>query len=267
MLHRVFLLSIAAATVATMSAPVQAQKVVAVGDEWLLSDTAFTNNTVNTTNFALNIASEFDEGNPAASFLAYSSNFGLTGGSLAAAMTGAGYSWTVSTAQPFTLATLNTYQGVFLGGTPGSGGANAAVLAAYVNGGGNVFVMAGTGEFGSAPGEASAWDPFLNTFGLGFGSTWFESASVVPITVVPSANPLQSGVSTVTWGFGQSAFETNPANTLTDTAITGQFSTNQPIVSTFGIGSVSVPESGTVALLMGGALPLAIALVRRRRML
>lgn len=242
-----------------------AQKIVAVGDEWVLSNDAFASNTVSTTNFALNIASEFAEGQPAASFLAYSSNFGLTGSSLAAAMTGAGYNWTVGTTQPFTLATLNNYQGVFLGGIPGSGGANAAILSAYVNGGGNVYVMAGTGEIGSAGAEASSWDPFLNAFGLGFGSTYFEQPAFLQITPVPGANPLQSGVTQVSWGFGQSAFETNLANPLTDTAITGQFSIARPIVSTFGIGTVAVPEASTVALALPALGIIGAVVIRRRK--
>jgi len=134
------------ATVLVMSvtSPSYAGIIIVNNDEWTLSNTGFA--TVGHTaaaNFARNIASAFS-GGTAGSFLVYSSDFGLTQSSLASTMTGAGYAWTINNSLPFTLANLEQYDGVFLGlNNPTSG--DISTLAQYVIGGGNVYVMAGTG--------------------------------------------------------------------------------------------------------------------------
>jgi hypothetical protein len=89
-------------------------KIVVANDEWILSDSG-TGAPNDPGVFALNVANFFS--GSTGSFLAYSGNFGLVGNSLANTMTGAGYGWTVSTAAPFTLATLQNYNAVFLGGS------------------------------------------------------------------------------------------------------------------------------------------------------
>ena len=64
-------------------------KIVVNNDEWTLSDLGFQQGP-DTATFALNVASWFTGGTPG-SFLAYSTNFGLSQSSLAAAMNGAGH--------------------------------------------------------------------------------------------------------------------------------------------------------------------------------
>ena len=65
-------------------------------DEWILSNTGFSASPSAST-FINNITNLFT-GDQSGNFLAYSNNFGLNQSSLNAAVTGAGHSWTVSTA-------------------------------------------------------------------------------------------------------------------------------------------------------------------------
>jgi hypothetical protein len=136
-----------------------AGKIVVANDEWTLSDTGF-NPPNDAGAFAVNVANWFTGGS-GGNFYAYSNNLGLTGTSLATAMTAAGNTWTVGTGITFDLATLSTYDAIFVGGVD----ADNTVLISYVNAGGNVYVMGGTGQGGD-----DNWNTFLNTFGLNFAS-------------------------------------------------------------------------------------------------
>ena len=144
-----------------------AGKIVVNHDEWTLSNTGFSS-APDAAVFADNVA-RFFTGGGVGNFHAFSGNFGLTGSSLATAMSNAGHTWTVGTGITFDLATLQTYDGIFLAGT--TAGVNTAVLTSYVQAGGNVYLAGGTGN-GGAVGEAAFWNPFLNSFGLGFGSPY-----------------------------------------------------------------------------------------------
>jgi hypothetical protein len=246
----------------------RAQAVIAIGDEWLLSDDAFLNNNTATTALARNIASFLTGGTNSGNFLAYSGNIGLTGTSLATTMTGNGYTWTVSTAQPFTLSTLSQYDAVLLAGGFGSGAANAAVLQSYLNSGGSILILAGTGEFGDASSEAGAWSPFLSSVGLAFGSTWFPVAGLIEVPALPGGHPLRQNVDSVRWGFGQTAFELNAASPFTETALIGQFGGafgDQPIISTYQVVNSAAPEPGSMFLLAAGASCAGSMRTRRSR--
>lgn len=237
------------------SAPAQG-RIIAIGDEWLLSDLAFSTNNAQSTQLAVNIASYFANNQPG-NFLVLSNIPAITGygvrgvqgAALAAAMTAAGHTWTINAAAPITLANLSQYDGVFLAGSIGSGASNAGVLASYVNAGGCVLVMAGVGTgFTGAASEASAWNPFLNQFGLGLGSTYFATipTGLLTIPVAPSGHALGQSLATVSWGNGQLTLDLQPANPQNQVAVRGDFSgypgpqgTYNDIIATYNLGTVS----------------------------
>lgn len=223
----------------TLTSPALAQgKIIAIGDEWLLSDEAFSTQPVQSTRLALNIAGIFANNQPG-SFLVLSDiqdvsglgPRGVQGPALAATMTSAGHSWTIDPALPVTLPNLMPYDGVFLAGGIGSGAANAAVLTNYVNNGGSVLIMVGVGSDpsypcgGGAACEAALWDPLLGEFGLQFGNSYFAvRGTLLSIPVTPSPSLLTVGLNNVTWGNGQLAIDLEPANPLNRVAIRGDFS-------------------------------------------
>ncbi|MDB9435378.1 Calx-beta domain-containing protein, partial [Dolichospermum lemmermannii CS-548] len=155
---------------------IKSGKIIVANDEWTLSDSGFSNAPDDSQLFAQNIANYFTDGKKG-SFLAYSNNFGFTGTQLSKALTDAGHQWKVAHNLPFTLETLRQYNGVFLGGLS----VDNQVLIDYVNSGGNVYLMAGTGSFGSSTGEANAWKDFLNNFGLSFANQWNSISGSIPI--------------------------------------------------------------------------------------
>jgi hypothetical protein len=154
--------------------------------------------------FARNVAAWFTGGRPG-KFLVYSKNFGLTGGTLASVMTEAGHTWTVTTEVPFTLSTLQQYDGVFLTGT--NPAVPTDVLTDYVRAGGRVFLGAGTCCSESA--EAAQWNPFLNAFGLGYQPRLNNVANTVAID---SAEPVFAGVPSLYQGYGSVLEITDPTN-------------------------------------------------------
>lgn len=268
-------LTIVAAAAFTASAFAQSGHIIAIGDEWLLSDQAFIDQPAQSLQLANNIGNYFSgatnnylvlSGVPAQ---APFGQRGVLGASLATSMTNAGYGWDVNPALPLTLATLQNYDAVFFCGTVGSGAANAAILAQYVNGGGSVLIMAGSGDFGSAGGEAAGWNPFLNQFGLGFGNEWFATgAGLLNIPTLPSAHPVGSLLTSATWGFGQTAMDLDPNDPLNEVAVFGDFTVfggptgfnaaEVPIIATYNLVT---PTPGAGALLAVGTF----TFFRRRR--
>jgi len=234
-------------------------RIIAIGDEWLLSDLAFTNQNAQSTQLALNIADYFANNQPG-NFLVLSDipaipgygDRGVQGAALAAAMTAAGHTWTINASAPIALPTLGQYDGVFFAGSIGSGSANATVLANYVNAGGSVLVMVGVGGgtngFPSPGAEAAGWNVFLNMFGLGFGSSYFATIpnSLLNIPIVPGGHDLAQGLTTVSWGNGQLALDLEPGNPLNQVAVRGDFTGSggpqgiyNDIIATYNLGAVS----------------------------
>ncbi|NCR25365.1 MAG: tandem-95 repeat protein [Microcystis aeruginosa LE13-04] len=180
-------------------------KIIVANDEWTLSDFGFSNAPEDAKLFAQNIADYFTGGEKG-SFLGYSNNFSFTGSKLAEALTSDGHQWTVNTNLSFTLETLQQYDGVFVGGFP----AKNQVLIDYVNQGGNVYLLAGTGTTGTfiQPGnEANAWKDFLNNFGLSLANQWNEIYGNIPIN--PSPHPIFVGIDQLYQANGQTIIDLN----------------------------------------------------------
>lgn len=232
------------------AAPALAGRIVVNHDEWTWSDTGFSQaGGSNASNFAQNVVKFLDtDGTPGGNVLIYSNNFGF-GASFSAALSGAGYTPTFDTAAPFTLANLLTYDAVYLGG--GAFGKDDAVLANYVNAGGGVFIMAGTGDGGSAS-EAARWNGFLGGYGLAFaGNNYNGIGGTLAVTGV---HPIFSGVSDLYYDNGNTVSALGNPDSM--------------IVQTPGLIGVydnvgAVPEPETYALMLAGLG--ALGFVARRR--
>ncbi len=173
-------------------------------DEWTLTNFGF-GQSPSAGTFINNITNLFTGDQPG-SFLAYSTNFGLTGSSLANAVIGAGHTWTVTTAPAFNLANIQGYDAVFLSGSIGGSYVNQQVVIDYLLGGGNVYIAAGTGN-GGAVAEANAWNQVLATAGLSFqGSYNGIGGNVAPV----GPHPLLAGVSTLYFNNGNTVLDLAP---------------------------------------------------------
>lgn len=251
----------------------QQGRVIAIGDEWMLSDAAFNRNAGATQSLATSLSGYFRRGSVPGNFLVVSSSAsfpgidgvrGVLSPQLASFMTSLGNTWTVNPVGfEFTANQLSAFDAVFLSGTVGSGASNADVLADFVHGGGSVLVMAGTGDFGSAGAEAQAWNPFLNQFGLALESSWFGlgtgpgNSRLVDVPVTPVGNDLAIASSSVLWSFGHRVVDTTPSEQTSQIALNGDFSqianppTSGPINAQSIIGTFNIPSPGSVVLFAG----------------
>jgi hypothetical protein len=175
-------------------------------DEWALSDQGF-RSAPTARQFALNVAGWFTGGRRGR-FLVHSTAPGFTGSELARAMRAAGHTWTIDANVELTMAALQPYDAVFVGGSP----VDDEVLIDYVRAGGSVFLQAGTGMGKAA--EAEAWNGFLGAFGLRLdpAATMPRPPGVYPVT---STAPLFRGVSSLYEQFGHAVAKVNPADPYT----------------------------------------------------
>lgn len=208
-----------------------AGKIVVNHDDWTLSTTGFGGQN-DAGVFVANVAGFFTGGQPG-SFLAYSSNFGLINSALAAAMTGAGHTWTVSMAQPFTVATLSNYDGVFIGG---NSNLSSQVLIDYVNGGGNVYIFGGAG----GGFEPATFNPFLNTFGLSFTAPYNGLTASLAIS---STHPLLAGVDHLYYSSGSSITDLTPGDSASQIILSAP--TGQGLIAVYdGAAGCPGPKDG-----------------------
>lgn len=226
-------------------------RLIVANDEWTLSNHGFAQAPA-TGVFVDNITSFF-AGGGSGSFLAYSQNFGLIDSALSQTMGGLGHAWTVSTAVPFDLPTLNQFDGVFVGGRINGADLDTSVLLDYVLGGGSVYLAAGamsTGGYANAAEEASAWNPFLSHFGLALESSRYNGLTgVIPIE---QQTGVFAGVEGLFQQNGQDILVTAPSDFL---------SLVNPRLPGTGLYAVVVPAPGAAAVLAIGSL----GLLRRRR--
>ena len=172
--------------------------------------------------------------------LVYSSNFGLTGSTLNAALTGAGCSVTYSTGA-FNAGTLSAFDGVLLGGA--QFGYDAATLTAYVNSGHSAYIAAGTAR--TATDEGTAWDSFTNTFGLDFGPSY---NGIIGTRAVSGASALFAGVAQLYFNNGNTVglYGSNPDAQIFNAGLLGVY---DGFPDTLINPENGVPEPATMALL------------------
>jgi hypothetical protein len=246
-----FLAIVASAAACAQAGPGGASsgRLVVFGDEWVVSDTAFDQDRQATTQFALNVAEYFTPG-ATGRFLIFSDNAFAFGVEFPTTLTSAGY--TVDVNPPglsFTAEGLDPYDGVFLAGVNGSGAANASVLSGYIDRGGSVMVLAGTGSpFDGAPGEAAAWNHLLNIYNLSFGPTYYGLPSgndLIDLPLLPTVSLLGRNLDSLRWGYGQQVSITDPSDPAVRLELTGDFTgfTQPPPGSVMGIaGSYNIPS-------------------------
>ena len=203
-MHKWLILGVLPALALTTARPASAGKIVLNNDEWTLSDLGF-RRVPETFRFVENVTAWFAGSGPG-NFHAFSTNFGLTEGELAAAMANAGHTYTTGFGIDFDLPTLQTFDGIFLAGGDGFG-VSTDVLIDYVMAGGNVYLAAGTGQLGGSIGESEFWNPFLNAFGLGITRQYNGIFGNIPIT---STHPIFDGPG----GVVTQLYQANGSNTV-----------------------------------------------------
>ena len=189
-------------------------RIVINNDEWALTDQGYSAS-ASAGAFVRNLADFLSGGKPGAKFLADTNvlpgsvDFIYTGSRLAATMASGGYSWTTSSTTPITLETLRQYDAVFLGANT----VDNQVLIDYVNGGGSVYISAGTHwSGGDAESEAALWNVFLNHFGLNYDSPYNGIGGTLPVS---SDYPLFHGISTLYFANGNSVTRLNDEDPYT----------------------------------------------------
>jgi hypothetical protein len=242
--HSRIVAAAAALIAVTSTTTVYASAIVVVNDEWPLSDSGFSN-APGAATFVANLVSEFGT-----RIHAYSTNFGLTGGSLASAMSSAGATYSAGVAISFDLPTLSTFDAIFLGGTYLDGG-QLAVLQSYAEAGGSVYIMGGTGNGGAAV-EAAAWNSFLSLYGLSFAPTY----NGVSGNVAVSGDAIFSGVGAL--------FHSN-GNSISGAAVVccGDVGLFAVVRSDSPPPPPVLPEPGSIALLGLGLA--GLCMTRRRK--
>ncbi len=178
-----------------------AGRILVANDDWTLSDHGF-DRAPDTERFVSNLTSWFlaPSEKSTGRFFAPSRGFFLNGTRLRETMRALGHSWETGDLD-FSLQNLLTYDALFLVG-PILGASDASVLIPYVEAGGNVYVGAGSDEFGDWYREALYWNNFLLPFNLDYdGSHYnpFEGA-----LDVSSDHPVFNGISRLYQNAGNS---------------------------------------------------------------
>ena len=179
-------------------------RIIVSHDEWTFSNTGFDEAPdaeifiKNITNWLRTCGKKSNN-----KFHALSNDFSLNESSLANIMRENSYSYTQGTNEDLTVENLKKYDWIYLAGPVANVNSSTLnrALKNYVDQGGNVYISAGTGDFGSAEGEAAYFNPFLANFGLRYGSSENEiRGSINP----NSDHPIFANVSSLYYNNGNS---------------------------------------------------------------
>ena len=164
---------------------------VVSGDDWVLSDTAFSALPADTSRFAVNLARLLTDGSPGR-IHAYSDFFAYTGGQLRRTLEDEGHTFTVGVGLPFDLATLTQYDALLFG-LPLPTPAQLDVLVQYLDGGGRVYLHAGNGidQPNLVP---DAWNPLLSRYGIELRTGFNNLIGQIPVA---GTHSLLDGVATL----------------------------------------------------------------------
>jgi hypothetical protein len=211
---------------ASLPAFAQPGKIVLAHDEWTLSDGVW--DSTDAATFAENLGDHF-VGASNGDFYVWADGWiaSLSGSKLASNMRANGHWWTVEAATTGTLKLrrLLNYDAVFISGRA----VITADLIDYVLQGGNVYIAGGAGKVN----EASAYNPFLQYFGLGFTT---QNPFDPTMRSVTSDHPIFGGTLTLYDWTGTDVVDLDP----TDGA-------NAVLHSSAGHGLYAVFDCGLVA--------------------
>ncbi|MBM4113226.1 MAG: hypothetical protein FJ253_07605 [Phycisphaerae bacterium] len=225
--------------------------IVVIGDEWVLSNTAFGAIGNSAALLTLNAAALLDgNGTDIAIFSSHPRIGGSQSTEYRTTLGANGYSITVNPGAGYSLATMQQYDFVIVGGLlPGNQAPDAELLSQYVSSGGSVLLFSGTGLYGDAFGENAQWAPFLGDFGLTLSPEFFPGTNNVIVDTDATPHPLFTGVSKIFWGYGSEVGVADPSDPNT-TLLSADFT---PIPgydhhSVIGIYQ-QIPSPGSLVLL------------------
>lgn len=258
---RYILATALAASIGATAAHAVPGKVVVFGDEWILSNTAFSANNGPTTAFAGNLANFLG----GTDYLFATNNLAF-GSSLETLFESVPFNRTVtSTTATLTPALIGAYDAVFLAGATWSGAANAPTINNYVAAGGSVVIALGTGVFGGPAGEVAAWNDVMSAWGLGADGAW-DGQGLATRSLVDGPGTLDDGVASLYWGNGHTVTQ-DAGNPNSSIAATMTFSSlgDRAVIGVYdGSGTAVVPVPAALPLL-ASALGMIGLIARRRR--
>ncbi len=232
----------------------QAQRVVVSHDEWVTQSGSFN---ANEQAFMSNTLNWFGAGS-GSSALIYSNNSYITNSGFTSYLSGKGITSTTDA----NAASFAGFKVIFVEANQTM---NAAGLASYVKGGGNVVYFGGTGQPNSA-GEAAYSNAFLSSFGFNLADT-YNGLGTVNTSGFAAQGPfgaaLFTGVSSIFASNGSNVMLTPPV-----AGVTSQLFSDVAGNGVFGAavykGTIVTPEPATLGLVAFG-LMVAVPLARRRK--
>lgn len=229
--------------------------IIVDNDEWTLSNSGFSSEgAANGAAYAQNAAQFLTGSASGAKIWIDSDNFGLAGSNLKTAL-GAYTLTDTGSFSSFTLASLQGYKAVFLAGDDLTAVEESALIS-YVNGGGSIYIAAGTGTIsGGAVGEAAQWNALLNSFSLNLASTYNGISGNFPTN---STSAILNGVTQLFYDNGNSVNVTGAnAQIITQTG-------GQGLIGIYSAATTSVPEPVTSVFALGALV--GLALFRKRHL-